>query len=144
MMRVVVKIMKYWPKRWVTTALVVLAILYLTLVPRPLPDNDIEIPGLDKVVHAVMFGGLAAVACIDAAMRGRNRFVALRRRQVWVVAMAAAAFGGAVEMAQAAMGAGRSGDMFDFVADCAGVAVGILSAMCALRAWHKQNSGVSR
>lgn len=127
-MRVIAGKMKYWPKRWVATALVILVILYLTLVPRPLPDNDIEIPGLDKLVHAVMFGGMAAVACVDTAKRGRNRFVALRRRQVWVVAVATAAFGGAVEIAQGVMGAGRSGDVLDFVADCVGVAAGVLVA----------------
>lgn len=136
--------MKIWPKRWISTALVVLAILYLTLVPRPLPDNDIDIPGLDKAVHAVMFGGLAFVACIDAAMRGRGQYGTLPSRRVWGVAIAVAAFGGAVEIAQQSMGAGRSGDVWDFAADCAGVAIGILSAIGALRAWHKQNRGASR
>lgn len=144
MMKIITGLMKIWPKRWISTALVVLAILYLTLVPRPLPDNNIEIPGLDKAVHAVMFGGLAFVACIDMAMRGRGRYGLLPSRRAWGVATAVAAFGGAVEIAQQSMGAGRSGDVWDFAADCAGVAVGILSAMWALRVWHKQNRGASR
>lgn len=144
MMKIITGLMKIWPKRWISTALVVLVILYLTLVPRPLPDNNIEIPGLDKAVHAVMFGGLAFVACIDMAMRGRRRYGLLTSRMVWGVAIAVATFGGAVEIAQQSMGAGRSGDVWDFAADCAGVAVGILSAMWALRVWHKQNRGASR
>lgn len=144
MMKIITGLMKIWPKRWISTALVVLAILYLTLVPRPLPDNNIDIPGLDKAVHAVMFGGLAFVACIDMAMRGRGRYASLPSRWAWGVAIAVAAFGGAVEIAQQSMGAGRSGDVWDFAADCAGVAIGILSATGALRAWHKQNRGASR
>lgn len=144
MKKIITGLMKIWPKRWISTALVVLAILYLTLVPRPLPDNNIDIPGLDKAVHAVMFGGLAFVACIDMAMRGRGRYAFLPSRRAWGVAIAVAAFGGAVEIAQQSMGAGRSGDVRDFAADCAGVAIGILSATGALRAWHKQNRGASR
>ncbi len=144
MKKIITGLMKIVPKRWISTALVVLAILYLTLVPRPLPDNNIDIPGLDKAVHAVMFGGLAFVACIDMAMRGRGRYAFLPSRRAWGVAIAVAAFGGAVEIAQQSMGAGRSGDVWDFAADCAGVAIGILSATGALRAWHKQNRGASR
>lgn len=144
MKKIITGLMKIWPKRWISTALVVLAILYLTLVPRPLPDNNIDIPGLDKAVHAVMFGGLAFVACIDMAMRGRGRYAFLPSRRAWGVAIAVAAFGGAVEIAQQSMGAGRSGDVWDFAADCAGMAIGILSATGALRAWHKQNRGASR
>lgn len=144
MKKIITGLMKIWPKRWISTALVVLAILYLTLVPRPLPDNNIDIPGLDKAVHAVMFGGLAFVACIDMAMRGRGRYASLPSRRAWGVAIAVAAFGGAVEIAQQSMGAGRSGDVWDFAADCAGVTIGILSATGALRAWHKQNRGASR
>lgn len=144
MKKIITGLMKIWPKRWISTALVVLAILYLTLVPRPLPDNNIDIPGLDKAVHAVMFGGLAFVACIDMAMRGRGRYAFLPSCRAWGVAIAVAAFGGAVEIAQQSMGAGRSGDVWDFAADCAGVAIGILSATGALRAWHKQNRGASR
>lgn len=144
MKKIITGLMKIWPKRWISTALVVLAILYLTLVSRPLPDNNIDIPGLDKAVHAVMFGGLAFVACIDMAMRGRGRYAFLPSRRAWGVAIAVAAFGGAVEIAQQSMGAGRSGDVRDFAADCAGVAIGILSATGALRAWHKQNRGASR
>ena len=133
------KIMKLWPKRWVTTALVVLAILYLTLVPRPLPDAGVEIPGLDKVVHAVMFGGLAFVACIDEAQRRRGSFGQVARGKAWFIALLSAVFGGLVEIAQMAMGARRSGDLLDFVADCAGAVAGMLLAARVLASLSKQN-----
>ena len=142
-MSALTKIMKLWPKRWVTTALVVLAILYLTLVPRPLPDAGVEIPGLDKVVHAVMFGGLAFVACIDAAQRRRGSFGQVARGKAWFIALLSAVFGGLVEIAQMAMGAGRSGDLLDFVADCAGAVAGMLLAARVLALLSKQNGNDS-
>lgn len=142
-MSALTKIMKLWPKRWVTTALVVLAILYLTLVPRPLPDAGVEIPGLDKVVHAVMFGGLAFVACIDAAQRRRGSFGRLARGKGWFIALLSAVSGGLVEIAQMAMGAGRSGDLLDFIADCAGAVAGMLLAARVLASLSKQNGNDS-
>lgn len=142
-MSALTKIMKLWPKRWVTTALVVLAILYLTLVPRPLPDAGVEIPGLDKVVHAMMFGGLAFVACIDEAQRRRGSFGQVARRKAWFIALLSAVFGGLVEIAQMAMGAGRSGDLLDFAADCAGAVVGMLLAARVLALLSKQNGNDS-
>lgn len=139
MKSVITGILKIWPKRWVTTALVVLAILYLTLVPRPLPDNDIDIPGLDKVVHAVMFGGLAFVGYIDMARRGRNRYGKLPWRAMWIAVLAASLFGGAVEIIQQAMSVGRSGDAFDFVADAVGAVIGAMIAAKVVDMWLKQN-----
>ena len=71
-MRIAGIILNLWPKRWIATALVLLLILYLTLVPRPLPNTNIEIPGLDKLAHAIMFGVLAFVTSIDMARRNSN------------------------------------------------------------------------
>lgn len=132
-MKIAGKILDIWPKRWIATALVVLCILYLTLVPRPLPDNDIDIPGLDKVIHAIMFGGLAWVACIDLARVKRRCFRKLSRRQLLKAAVTVALFGGAIEVAQQLMAMGRGGDIFDFLADIAGTIIGTLIAARMLR-----------
>lgn len=140
-MKVVSKIFDIWPKRWIATALVVLCILYLTLVPRPLPDNDIDIPGLDKVVHAIMFGGLAWVACIDLARVKRRCFRKLSRVQLLKVAVAVALFGGAIEVAQQLMAMGRGGDILDFLADVAGTIIGTLIAARMLRQSEMDNKG---
>lgn len=143
MMHLIAKILNIWPKRWITTALVVLCILYLTLVPRPLPDNDINIPGLDKVVHAVMFGGLAFVAAIDLARKRKRCYRSLTRRGVIAVALSVALFGGGVEIAQDAMDMGRGGDIYDFIADVAGVVIGIYLSRKTIVAWQKQNASSS-
>lgn len=129
------KLLKYWPKRWIATALVVLIIMYLTLVPRPLPDTQLQlIPGIDKVVHAIMFVGLSGVALIDLCRRGKGVFAVPTRRQAISVCAAAIAFGGVIEVAQQAMALGRGGDIADFAADAAGAAAGILASRRILHA----------
>lgn len=138
-MRLITKILDIWPKRWVTTALAVLCILYLTLVPRPLPDNDINVPGLDKVVHAVMFGGLVYVAGIDLSRMRRRCYRQLPVGRAVCVAVAAALLGGVIEIAQYAMNMGRGGDFYDFLADMAGAAAGIWLSMKSIATWTKQN-----
>lgn len=120
------------------TTVVVLAILWLTLAPQPLPETDIPLfPGADKLVHAIMFGGLAGVLCLDRDLwRARK----LRRtgvlpepstlippRNVLIIIciiLVSAIFGGVIEMLQEGMHAGRTGDAWDFVADAAGAVIG--------------------
>jgi len=143
MTRLTAKILNIWPKRWIATALVVLCILYLTLVPRPLPDNDIDIPGLDKVVHAVMFGGLAFVAVIDLARKRNRCYRRPTSRRLMLVSLSVALFGGAVEIAQEAMDMGRGGDIYDFLADVAGIVAGIFLSRKIIMAWLKQNASAS-
>lgn len=108
---------------WSLTLVVVLAIFYLTLVPHPLPDNDIELfPHADKVVHAIMFGGLYFVTYLDRYRRGlRTGGLPLSGRATGWIVVSVIVFGGLIEIAQGAMGAGRSADIMDFLADTVGV-----------------------
>ena len=142
-MSVIANILRIWPKRWVSTALVVLAILYLTIAPRPVPDNDIDIPGLDKLVHVVMFGGLAIVAFIDTARRSRRSFNMPTRMSVGVIVVITILFGGLVEIAQELTGLGRSADWLDFVADAVGVIAGAWIANIVLRSWLRHFGNTS-
>lgn len=105
---------------WLLTSLTVLAILYLTLMPHPLPDNDIHLfAGADKVVHAVMFGGLYLMMWADRARRGQS----WRRCRAMVMAAVAIAFGGLIELIQQWMGMGRGCELADWAADAAGVII---------------------
>lgn len=110
---------------WILTVVTVVVILWLTLAPMPLGDIEPELfPGADKVVHAIMFGWLAFVAYID-----RSRLKKWRKiPSAYVITIAAIviAFGISIEFIQDAMGAGRSFDLNDILADAAGV---ILTAL---------------
>ena len=112
----------------ISTALVV---IYLTLMPKPL--GDVHIPlfeGADKVVHFLMFFGFAGCCFVDYK-RWRMRNVAL-----WAI-FSGVALGAIVEVAQEAMGIGRSGDWIDFVADTAGGVLGCVSAIMINKKWFK-------
>ncbi len=113
------------------STLVVLAILWLTLAPHPLPDDDIPMfENADKVVHALMFGGLVFALVFDRELLGVRRWLrgAVRasigdRWLLIVFAVGSSAFGGVIELLQGAMGLGRGCDPWDFVADAVGAVV---------------------
>lgn len=132
---------------WMFSILVIAAILWLTLAPDPLPDNDLPLfPGFDKVGHACMFGGLYFAAAFDWSTRHRKSHTYpdtgfnLPAKHAIAIALAAIAFGGAIELIQGAMGMGRGCDIFDFLADTAGVAVSALITPCILRAMRRSTN----
>ena len=95
-----------------------LASLYVLFWPDP-AGGGVGVPGGDKVVHAVLFGLLAATA--------RVRFGGS-------TAVLAAVLGYATvsEVVQALVLSERSGDLWDLLADAAGAVAGWLLARRAL------------
>lgn len=60
-------------KPFIFSAIVLTAILWLTLSPDPLPDNDLPLfEGMDKIVHACMFGGLYFALRFDLTLWTRR------------------------------------------------------------------------
>ncbi len=105
---------------YLPTIIVVLAICYLTMVPDPFGEETPQLfPHADKVAHFLMFGGFAAVIYFD---RGRSAGSS-GMPAVCIAAALSSLAGGLVEIAQAYVVAGRSGDFPDFAADCAGAVV---------------------
>ncbi len=80
----------------------------------------------DWVAHGVLFALLAWVWCGQAARAGRVRGVV-------AAAVAAVAYGAAIELVQIQLGY-RSGEWMDLVADAVGVAAG---ALLATRLWPR-------
>lgn len=108
--------------RWWSSALVICAVLYLTLFPHPLPDNDIQFwEHTDKIVHGLMMAGTYWAIAFDM---GRGRRLSTRAR-LWLLG-GVIAFGGAIELAQGAMGLGRGASCGDFAADAAGTLIAAL------------------
>lgn len=119
---------KLFLSTWWPTALTLGAVLWLTLAPDPVPDTGVELfPHADKVVHAIMMGGLASMLFFDyrrSPVRGRH---ILTRKRVIVMASCVAMFAAIDEWAQGAMGLGRSSDILDLLADWTGI---ILASVC--------------
>lgn len=101
------------------TFITLLAIFWLTLAPKPLGDEPPELfPGADKVVHAIMFGGLSWMMLLDWQLKHNWQ------RVKWMFALVAASvsslIGILIEIAQDAMGMGRGFDYADIIADVTG------------------------
>ena len=116
--------------RWWPTAIVTLAILWLTLAPHPLPTTDTKwFEGADKVVHAIMFFTLTAALTLDASRYGRHLTLAL----IGICATCVIAFAAIDEWAQGAMQFGRTSDPYDFLADCIGIFLAALLSLIILK-----------
>ena len=86
----------------------------LIVLFAPAGDVPAALPGVDKVVHLVLFGVLA--------LTGRWAGVRLR-----ALAVLLAAYAGVSEVLQAVTPLDRSGSIADLLADLAGVAVGVVA-----------------
>ena len=121
-----------------TLSIVCLAtICYLTLDPKPLPDNDLGlIPGLDKIVHAIMFFGLALCITTDNARRHLISHPDCHTLAIpgrLTAAIIAAIAGGAIELLQQQMDLGRSADIIDLLADSTGAVIAYFSSPAIIR-----------
>ncbi|MDE6126503.1 MAG: hypothetical protein K2G30_06060 [Muribaculaceae bacterium] len=123
---------------WLFSALVVAAILWLTLAREPLPETSLPlIPGFDKIGHVCMFGGLYFALAFDWRLHRRMRGKEKSRRGLALGAVLLAglcvAFGGLIELLQEWMGQGRGADWLDFAADAAGVLFSVVVTPWVLR-----------
>lgn len=108
--------------RWLLTVVCVAAIVYLTLVPKPVPEPGFRLwEHTDKIIHALMFGGLYFCASTDCF-----RYHGPRVWQRSLLAFAVIAFGGLIELLQGWMNIGRGRDFYDFLADAAGTLLACL------------------
>ena len=115
--------------------LAVVAIAYaVTLVLAthyPKPEQLLGRYGhADKLLHFVAYFLLAMF--VAAAVCGAGRW---SRQAAIIVAVALAAFGAVDEITQPLFG--RTADVFDWAADCAGIAVGILLVAVTSSAWGR-------
>jgi len=113
------------------TAAVLVAILYLTLLPQPLGEEDISLfDGADKVVHFIMFGGLTGTFVFDRFRISRP----LSLRGALTAAFVSAMLGALVEYLQYAMQMGRAGnDIYDALANTLGAFTAVL--VCRWLRW---------
>jgi len=121
-------------RRWWPTILTLGLVLWLTLAPDPVPTEDLPLfPGADKLVHAIMMGGLAGAVMFDYERDGVRRAQRLTPKVVRTVVLCMAFFCAIDEWAQGEMGLGRSTDILDLLADWVGVVVAAIVTPPLLR-----------
>ena len=100
--------------------------MILTVLPGSLFPRVKPAIGLDKVVHIFMYAGFA-FACLWGY---RSQFVsnglAYKKRAVLLAIVISIVYGGLTELIQEYLVPTRSGNVFDFVADCLGAGLGVL------------------
>lgn len=122
-----------WPA-WVLTIIVSLTILWLTLVPHPLGDDEpMLFPGADKVVHGLMFGGLTLVILLD--YQRKHQWLPLLPGFVWGIALLSALIGVTIEYLQLWMELGRGFEVTDMIADATGSAIFALLWLLLQKRW---------
>ena len=125
-------LLQWWP-----TMIVVAVIAYATLDSDPMGADQLPpIPHIDKLIHAIMFGGLFSALAFDYYRAG-NR---MTRRMLLFFAIGSFVAGIADEWAQSAIDTGRSGELFDLLADAIGIAVAYFAAPPAIQRALRRHS----
>lgn len=115
---------KYYPLSILVTAVVI----FLSLFDLShLKTEQFNLS--DKIVHGIMYAGMASVFWFEYLLNGRC-VLSAKRILVWLI-ITPILLGGLLEIMQEHLTDYRSGDWFDFVADIAGV---ILAAAIGLSA----------
>ena len=116
--------------------IVIIAILYLSFFKPPQTDMG-EIPGIDKLAHICMYGGLCFIQWIEY-LRIHST---INWRKITVGAiLLPIAFSGCIELVQAYGTEHRGGDWLDLAANTTGVLLATLIGYYILRPiiWKKR------
>lgn len=125
MRRIKTFIADFWP-----SMLTLAVILYATLAKDPVGAEELPpIPHIDKLIHAVMLGGLLSAVAFDMSRKSKHR---LSKKTLWILFACVCAFGLADEALQAIPSIGRGCDPADFAADCFGALVALWLAPMAI------------
>ena len=127
-----IQYLKKYPLTWLTIA----TILYLSFFKPPQTDME-EIPGIDKLVHICMYGGLCFLLWIEYL---RTHSVILWKRIIIGGILFPIAFSGCIELAQSYLTEHRGGDWLDLAANTTGVLLAALVGYYILRPiiWKKR------
>lgn len=111
-----------WMQRvphWLCTVLCLGVILYLTLMPDPLGDEELPLfPGADKIAHGLMFFGLTLCMLFDAMRVHGWRPLSLPA--ISVISLIGMGAGIGIEYLQDVMDLGRGKEFWDMAADAFG------------------------
>lgn len=119
------RIFRFYP----LTIFVVVVVMVLCLMPIEDPPLK-NVPLIDKWTHMVLFGGICFIFVLELTLNRRAKFR-------WIAPIAAALYGGLVELMQAYLTTCRSGEWLDFVADAIGAVALFPVALLVCRLFQK-------
>lgn len=117
--------------------IVLAVIIYATWVPKPIDDSVLpSIPNIDKLIHAIMFGGLLGALLFDYHRTYPRKHPLTVRVILWS-ALGVALFGVVDEIVQGQLDIGRPSDFYDLLADWAGIIVASFTAPPLIRSIYR-------
>lgn len=105
-------------RRYPLSLIIICAILFLTFYKTDGEELPKMFPHFDKLAHFMMYFGFCIVLWFEYY---RSHSDIVRSKLFWGAIIGPALFSGALEIAQAMMTTYRSGDIFDFMFNIAGV-----------------------
>lgn len=114
-------------KYYLLTAITVIIITLLSLMPLSVPEIAKDVPLYDKWAHFIMYGFLSLVFWAEYSFNVRT--TGKKKAAWWLLlcgCISPALLGGFLEIAQATLTTTRSGELLDFYADSIGAVSGTL------------------
>ena len=133
--------MTHYLKKYPLTLIVICIIFYLSFFTPPKTDME-EIPGIDKIVHICMYGGLCTVLWIEYFHNHRTRNY---HRMFIGGILCPILMSGVIELLQEHCTTNRGGDWLDFAANSLGVLLAAALGKYAIKPifWGRRNAGDS-
>ena len=117
-------------KRYPLSLIIICIILFLTFYKSNGEELPKMFPHFDKFAHFMMYFGFCIVLWFEYYRSHPN---IVRNRLFWGAIIGPTLFSGALEIAQAMMTTYRSGDIFDFIFNIAGVISAALAAVFIIK-----------
>lgn len=111
--------------------MIILLVVYLSFFKPPSVDLPL-FPGVDKLVHFLMYGGMSGVIWLEFLWNHRREQPSLRKGVIGA-ALCPILFSGGVELMQEQFTSYRGGEWLDFFANTSGVIVASLIAWYMIR-----------
>ena len=114
---------KYLPTILVCTLVLILSVINTGVLPKT------DVPSADKIVHSIMYFGVASVLMLNQTSYLREK---INRKQMWFAFWFSVIFGTLMEVIQHFL-PWRSGSIYDFIANTLGVIIAIIIMPIATR-----------
>ena len=114
---------KYLPTILVCTLVLILSVINTGVLPKT------DVPSADKIVHSIMYFGVANVLMLNQTSYLREK---INRKQMWFAFWFSVIFGTLMEVIQHFL-PWRSGSIYDFIANTLGVIIAIIIMPIATR-----------
>lgn len=122
----------YYLKKYPVSLVIILMVIYLSFFKPPSMEIS-KVPGMDKIAHVCMYGGLSGALWFEFIRNHKGRGTWWH---AWIGAVfCPILFSGTIELLQEYATTYRGGDWFDFLANTTGVALATLFANFVMRPW---------